>query len=196
MDALENARIGSRPSRRTGQASLADLRAIPWVFSWTQSRYYLTGWYGAGTALAELDAAELAALAAQIRAWPFLHYVLTNVESALASTDLPLMRAYAGLVQDETVRERIWTRIEEEWHRTRKALETLHGGALDDRRPRFSRTLTARADALRVLHHQQIALLARWRALHAAGDTPGADALLPEVLLSINAIASGLRTTG
>jgi phosphoenolpyruvate carboxylase len=196
MDALENARIGSRPSRRTGQATLADLRAIPWVFSWTQARFYLTGWYGVGTALSELSEAERAELAGQVRAWPFLHYVLTNVESSLASTDLVLMRAYAGLVQDETVRGRIGGLIEAEWQRTQVMLEKVRGGRMADRRPRFTRTIAVRAEALRTLHHQQIALLSRWRTAHAAGDTAAADALLPEVLLSINAIASGLRTTG
>jgi phosphoenolpyruvate carboxylase len=196
IDALENARIGSRPSRRTGLAGLADLRAIPWVFSWTQARYYLTGWYGAGTALAALEAAEFDRLRANLRSWPFLHYVLTNVESALASTDLDLMRAYAGLVAEATVRERIWTLIEAEWRRTRALLEALRGRPIEERRPRFTRTIGLRARALGILHHQQIALLRRWRGLHAAGRAPEADALLPEVLLSINAIASGLRTTG
>lgn len=196
MDALENARIGSRPTRRTGQASLADLRAIPWVFSWTQARYYLTGWYGVGTALSELTEAELAEVAGQLRAWPFLHYVLTNVESSLASTDLPLMRAYAGLVRDPAVRERIGSLIEAERQQTLAMVEKLRGGRMAERRPRFTKTITLRAKALRALHHQQIGLLSHWRAAHATSGQAAADALLPEVLLSVNAIASGLRTTG
>lgn len=196
IDALENARIGSRPSRRTGQASLADLRAIPWVFSWTQARYYLTGWYGTGSALVGLTDSELDQLRAHLRSWPFLHYVLTNVESALASTDLDLMRDYAGLVVDDAVRERIWARIEAEWRQTRAMLERLRGRPIESRRPRFTRTIGLRTAALGILHRQQISLLRRWRELHATGRATEADALLPEVLLSINAIASGLRTTG
>jgi phosphoenolpyruvate carboxylase len=96
IDALEHSSIGSRPSRRTGQPNLADLRAIPWVFSWNQARYYVPGWFGAGSGLAALDAAQRHVLSENIRARAFVHYVLTNVESSLASSDLGLMRAYAG----------------------------------------------------------------------------------------------------
>jgi phosphoenolpyruvate carboxylase len=196
IDALEHSRIGSRPSRRTGQPSLADLRAIPWVFSWNQSRFYLPGWYGAGSALAALDEAGRALLRENLRARPFVHYVFTNVESSLATSDLELMRAYAGLVEDEAVRTRLLARIEGEWHLTREMLECLRGSTMEARRPRLAKTLGLRAEALRVLHTQQIALLRRWRGRAAAGDQAGADALLPQLLLSINAIASGLRTTG
>jgi phosphoenolpyruvate carboxylase len=101
IDALENSRIGSRPSRRTGRPSLADLRAIPWVFSWSQARYYIPGWYGMGSALSALSEEELALLTAHRRAWPFWGYVLTNVESSLASADTELMDLYADLVEDE-----------------------------------------------------------------------------------------------
>jgi phosphoenolpyruvate carboxylase len=196
MDALESARIGSRPSRRTGAATLADLRAIPWVFSWTQARFYLTGWYGVGSALESLGAGDFDALSSHLRRWPFLHYVVTNVETSLASSDPMLMREYAGLVEDVAVRERILGMIEAEWLRTRTALDRLRGAAMTERRPRFARTLGLRTEALRVLHRQQISLLSEWRGLSARGEAAGADAMLPDVLLSINAIASGLRTTG
>ena len=196
MDALESARIGSRPSRRTGRATLADLRAIPWVFSWTQARFYLTGWYGVGSALESVDEASFERLRSHLKTWPFLHYVVTNVETSLASSDPTLMREYASLVVDPAVRERILGLIEAEWQRTRKALDRLRGASIAERRPRFARTLGLRTEALRVLHRQQIGLLAEWRGRIALGDTAGADALLPDVLLSINAIASGLRTTG
>jgi phosphoenolpyruvate carboxylase len=106
------------------------------------------------------------------------------------------MRAYAGLVNDEVIRERIWKLIEGEWTRTRTMLEKLRGRPVDARRPRFTRTIGLRAKALGILHRQQIGLLRRWRELHVNGRQAEADALLPEVLLSINAIASGLRTTG
>jgi phosphoenolpyruvate carboxylase len=196
IDALEHSSIGSRPSRRTGQPSLADLRAIPWVFSWNQARYYVPGWFGAGSGLATLDASQRNVLSENIRARAFVHYVFTNVESSLASSDLELMRAYAGLVKDDEVRSRIFAMIEEEWHLTQRMLQELRGGQMGSRRPRFARTLDLRADALRVLHGQQIHLLSRWRALGQAGDQVAADAMLPQLLLSINAIASGLRTTG
>jgi len=99
-------------------------------------------------------------------------------------------------VQDEEVRERVFGMIMSEWEKTRVALERLRGGPLTARRPKMLKTLQLRADALRVLHEQEIDLLRKFRQLHAEGDEQGADAMLPELLLSINAIASGLRTTG
>jgi len=199
IDALEHSRIGSRPSRRTGQASLADLRAIPWVFSWNQARYYLPGWYGAGSALAELleqQPGEFERLNAGIKDWRFLHYVLTNIESSIASTDVELMHRYADLVEDPAVRDQIFGMIMEEREKTRSMLEKLRGRPMAERRPRMLKTLQLRADALRVLHLQEIELLARWRKLKKDGAQAAADRMLPELLLSINAIASGLRTTG
>ena len=196
IDALEHSRIGSRPARRTGLPSIADLRAIPWVFSWSQARFYVPGWYGAGSALQALAASDLAKLAEHIRTWPFLHYVLTNIESSIASSDLELMRAYAGLVEDEGLRERFMTQIVDEWELTKKMLEQVRGRPMAERRPRMLKTLQLRAEALRVLHLQEIAMLRRWRALRAADDEEGAEKMLPDLLLSINAIASGLRTTG
>jgi phosphoenolpyruvate carboxylase len=196
IDALEHARIGSRPSRRTGQATLADLRAIPWVFSWNQSRFYVPGWYGVGSALAALAPEERARLGSEIRSWPFLHYVLTNVEASIASADADLMAAYAGLVEDAALRERFLGLLQDEYQRTTAMLAEVRGRSMAERRPRMLRTLRLRADALRVLHHQQIALLRKWRKLRVTGADAAAEAMLPELLLSINAIASGLRTTG
>ncbi len=196
IDALEHSRIGSRPSRRTGRASLDDLRAIPWVFSWNQSRFYVPGWYGTGTALSSLSQEEFDQLASGLRSWPFLHYVITNVESSLASTDHSLMAAYAGLVEDTGVRDRIFGQIEQEWNLTSVMLDRLRGGSMSELRPRMWKTLELRAAALRTLHQQQIDLLRAWRGLLKNGDETAANSLLPEVLLSVNAIASGLRTTG
>jgi phosphoenolpyruvate carboxylase len=196
IDALEHSRIGSRPSRRTGKPSLADLRAIPWVFSWSQARFYVPGWFGAGSGLQSLGEADLRELRSHIRTWPFLHYVLTNIESSIASTDRDLMHAYAELVEDPALRDRFLKLIMDEWELTQTMLESVRGSAMADRRPRMFKTLRLRAEALRVLHLQEISLLRRWRGLRADGDDDAAEAMLPELLLSINAIASGLRTTG
>ncbi len=196
IDALEHSRIGSRPSRRTGKPSLADLRAIPWVFGWNQARFYIPGWFGAGSGLKELTEEELTQIRDQIRTWPFLHYVLTNIESSIASSDLELMHAYAGLVQDPALRDRFMNMILAEWNLTREMLEKLRGAPMADRRPRMLKTLQRRAEALRVLHLQEIHLLEKWRAHRTAGDETAAEKMLPDLLLSINAIASGLRTTG
>jgi len=202
IDALENARIGSRPARRTGQATLADLRAIPWVFSWNQSRFYLPGWFGLGTALTELQTRspdDFEFLRASVPDSKFLRYVLTNVETNLASTDFDLMRRYANLVEDPSIRERVFALIANEWYKTQAAMQSIFGGTLETRRPRMIKTLEVRARALGILHDQQLELLKQWRAACNAcksGEVGKADELLPELLLSINAIASGLRTTG
>ncbi len=196
IDALEHSRIGSRPSRRTGKPSLADLRAIPWVFSWSQARYYVPGWYGMGSALESLSAAELALLSKNLRHWPFWSYVFTNVESSLASADAGLMSLYEGLVEDPAVRERFSAQIRGEWNRTHRMLELVRGRDVGRSRPRMLKTLELRSQALGVLHHQQVGLLRAWRGRIKSGDDSAADVLLPELLLSINAIASGLRTTG
>lgn len=197
IDALEHAAIGSRPVRRTGRRTLADLRAIPWVFAWNQSRHYLPGWYGLGTALASLDPATHALVAAHANAWPFLRYVLTNIETNLASADSELMAAYAGLVDDVAIRERIHGLIAAEYRRTHEQLERIFDHRpLPDRRPRMVRTLALRDALLRPLHRDQLRLLRERRSRLAAGDTAAADALLPALLHSLTAIAAGLRTTG
>ena len=198
IDALESSRIGSRPKRRSGQRSLADLRAIPWVFSWNQCRYYLPGWFGVGSALESLEKEKpelFKALQTDLRKFSFLYYVLSNVETNIASADLPIMKDYAGLVTDPEIRERIFSLIASEFERTREQLKKVFGGSLEERRPRMGKTLLLRARALALLHEQQIITIRDWRA--AKQDNPTkAEALLPRVLLSVNAIASGLRTTG
>jgi len=201
IDALENSRIGSRPARRTGKKGflISDLRAIPWVFSWTQARFYLPGWFGVGSGLAELKEKNPEGFAEFKRALPhstFFSYVLTNVETNLASANLELMSEYAGLVEDPILREEFLSWIIEEFERTRVLLAELFDGEMQDRRPRMAKTLQIREAPLRVLHQQQIKLLRQWRGHLGKERTAEADALLPKLLLSINAIASGLRTTG
>ena len=198
IDALESSRIGSRPKRRSGQRSLADLRAIPWVFSWNQCRYYLPGWFGVGSALEALEKEEpekFKTLQNELRNYSFLYYVLSNVETNIASADISIMKDYSELVTDPEIRERIFRIISSEFERTRDQLRKVFGGSLEERRPRMGKTLLLRARALALLHEQQIKTIRDWRA--AQKDDPAkAEALLPRVLLSINAIASGLRTTG
>ena len=199
IDALENARIGSRPARRTGQATLDDLRAIPWVFSWTQSRFYLPGWFGAGTALSRLQTEEPSAwtqLQSQVSSHPFLRNVLANIESSIVSANETWMHRYAELVPDPKVRHHFMDIILGEFHRTRDALDTLLAGKFEARRPRMAFTLGIREQALSVLHEQQVQLLKTWRSTFAAGETDAAEATIPDLLVSINAVASGLRTTG
>lgn len=197
VDALEESRIGSRPARRTGQATLADLRAIPWVFSWSQSRFFLSGWYGVGTALAQLqqrDAERFAALGQHLITWAPLHYILSNAATSVAIADREIMEWYAALVDDPAVRQAILQRILVEYERTQQMLELVYGAPLAERRPNVQAMVQVRAPGLRVLHRQQVSLLRAWRTRRARGDN-AAD-LLPQLLLTINAIAGGLGSTG
>ncbi len=201
IDALENSRIGSRPARRTGKKgfSISDLRAIPWVFSWTQARFYLPGWFGVGSSLEQLKATDPAGFAALKKALPastFMSYVLTNVETNLASANLDLMKDYSSLVEDKALKKKFLGMAVEEFNKTKTLLAELFEGEMADRRPRMAKTLDIREAPLRVLHQQQIDLLRQWRNHLAHNRRTQADALLPKLLLSINAIASGLRTTG
>lgn len=199
IDAIEQSRIGSRPARRTGQQSLDDLRAIPWVFSWGQSRCYLSGWFGVGTALRRLRDEQPDAFAdvvATLRQWPPLHYLISNVATSVAAVDIDVMKQYAGLVENASLRDRFVGQIETEWKLAREMIETVYGGPLQTQRPNVQRMIALRHEGLRLLHHQQISLLRRWRSYQRMGEQAQADALLPQLLLSINAIASGLGTTG
>ena len=192
IDVLQNSRIGSRPAARTGKKGIKDMRAIPWVFGWNQARFYLTGWYGAGSALEALATERPEAfqrLADDFRSEPFLHYLIYNLESSLESADTSIMRAYAELVPDVKVRKTILDRILEEFDTTNRAMQRLLKTPMKTRRPRFFRTLHARDAGLKLLHRRQIELLRQWRE---ADD----ESLLTEALVVVNAIASGQRTTG
>ncbi|MFZ4116497.1 MAG: phosphoenolpyruvate carboxylase [Chthoniobacterales bacterium] len=198
IDALEASRIGSRPKRRSAQRCLAELRAIPWVFSWNQARYFLPGWFGVGSALSALERERpdlFRALQEHHRDWSFLNYVFLNVETNLASANLSIMEKYAELVSDITIRTHFFSIITKEFQQTKHQLYQIFGGTLEERRPRMGKTLDLRAKALDLLHEQQIITLKAWRKAQQDDPTHAAK-LLPRVLLSINAIASGLRTTG
>jgi phosphoenolpyruvate carboxylase len=199
IDVIEESRIGSRPSRRHNQPTLDDLRAIPWVFSWSQSRFFLPGWYGVGTALEALRVErpdEFAALPHHLHTWAPLHYALSNAATCVAASDRDMMVAYAALVDDAGIRESVLCRIVEEFERTSRLLELIYGGPLAERRPNIHASLDKRREPLRVLHRRQIALLRDWRRARVQGDEAGAAALLPTLLLTVNAIASGLGSTG
>jgi phosphoenolpyruvate carboxylase len=199
IDVIEESRIGSRPSRRTGLPALDDLRAIPWVFGWSQARFFLPGWYGVGSALEALQAQrphELAQLSPHLHTWAPLHYALSNAATCIAAADLEVMNAYAALVEDGACRARIFAQIVEEFDRTSRMLERVYRGPLAERRPNIHGTVQLRKEPLRVLHRQQIELLREWRDARRCGDREVAATLLPPLLLTVNAIASGLGATG
>ncbi|MFP4353395.1 MAG: phosphoenolpyruvate carboxylase [Puniceicoccaceae bacterium] len=194
LDALEQSSIGSRPARRTGTRTLDDLRAIPWVFSWSQARFFLPGWYGLGTGLRQLSEEEINRLRTDANTWPFLRYVLTNIETSLSGSDPRIMEEYSRLVPDEDLRDRLFSKILREREDTRAALLRLFGSEQSERRPRLEKTLRPRNAALIPLHREQIRLLKIFRS-----DDPGGEEkerLVGRLLQTINAISSGLRTTG
>jgi phosphoenolpyruvate carboxylase len=197
IDAIEQTTMGSRPSRRTGTPSLDDLRAIPWVFSWNQSRFYLPGWFGVGTALDKLRRnrrSEYDYLVEVCNDWPFLRYMLFNIESTLASVSVDIIRDYAGLVKKKSVRSHFMGIIEAELKLTRRRTAELLSRPFGQGRPRLAYTLRLRDTGLRLLHDEQIRLLKAWRASRSGSKKN--EELLTALLLNINAIASGLRTTG
>lgn len=190
IDAIEQTRIGSRPPRRTGQRTLKDLRAIPWVFSWSQARFNLPGWYGVGSALERVRQSpdRWRRLCASVQDWPYLRYVLHNVEASVMTAHEPLMGEYAALVEDPALRQRVLGQILAEFARTREALDGVFGDTFPARRPRLWKTVELRRVALEQLHREQIRLLRQWRA--------GEEAMLLPLLETVNAIAGGLKTTG
>ena len=195
IDAIEASRIGSRPARRTGQQTIADLRAIPWVFSWSQARFYLSGWYGTGTALQWLRSehpSTFETVKEQNFVWSPLHYVVSNVATSLATADPDIMQAYADLVPDRDVRSRFMDHIAAEYDRTQHMLEHIYSGPLAEQRPNVQHVLDLRQQGLKTLHHQQIALLEEWRS----SPDDAAEAMLRPLLLTVNAVANGLGTTG
>jgi phosphoenolpyruvate carboxylase len=199
IDVIEASRIGSRPSRRTGAASLEDLRAIPWVFAWSQARFYLSGWYGVGSALARLkeeDPKGFEVIRKNYDDWPPLRYMLKNASTSVLASNRSMMKLYGGLVTDKKLRSLFLNRILAEHNLARKMLDELSGSKLSEGRPRLRKVIALRESAIDLLHEQQVALLKDWRKKVADGDRKEADALLPQMLLSLNAIAAGLQATG
>ncbi len=199
IDAIEMSKIGSRPSRRSGKRTLDDLRAIPWVFSWSQSRYNITGWFGVGTALKALrdqrpEDFELFRQAS--RGDALVRYVLTNVDTSLAATNEQVMRQYALLVEDHQVRAQVLGMMLEELGLAREMLSELLGRGIHERREQHYYSNIVREEALAELHKLQVNLLHRWRTLKDEQRLEEAEAVLLELLKSINAIASALRNTG
>lgn len=199
IDALETGVFGSRPSRRTGKkASLKDLRAIPWVFSWTQARFYLPGWFGVGSGLEAIGPEARENIQENLTKFDFLRYVFTNIESSLSSANREMMTEYAALCPDDDLRDHFLGAILEEYEKTRLYVHELFGKEFLSRRPRMQKTLAVRELPLRILHEQQISLLRRWRE----GGSPIEDDNgkfhrdFLALQLTINAISSGLRETG
>ncbi len=190
--------LGSRPARRFGARSLSDLRAIPWVFAWSQNRHFIPGWYGVGSGIltflqirGQRGSTLLDRMFAESR---LFRLIVDEVEKTLTYVDLDIAREYAELVPDAEVRSNILGMVEEEYQRTVEAVLRISGGReLVERYPRFRRRLARRLPTINQVSRQQIELLRRFR--ESGGDKSQEDQL-SALLLSINCIAAGFGATG
>jgi len=182
--------IGSRPTSRAPSRNIADLRAIPWVFSWSQSRAMLPGWYGFGAAV-ERAGVSVETLREFHEAWPFFSSILANMEMVLAKGDLGIARRYAGLVENGVLAKKVFGAIQAEWDRTVGALLAITGQArLLDGNPALAAVIRARLPYIDPLNHLQIELIRRRRA---GDDSPE---VREGIHLTLNGVAAGLRNAG
>ena len=190
--------MGSRPARRFGARSLSDLRAIPWVFAWSQNRHFIPGWYGVGSGIltflqvrGQRGSALLDRMFTESR---LFRLIVDEVEKTLTYVDLDIAREYADLVPGSGVRTSILSMVEEEYQRTVEAVLRISGGKeLVERYPRFRRRLARRLPTINQVSRQQIELLRRFRE---SGGDKTQEEQLSALLLSINCIAAGFGATG
>ncbi|WP_433703324.1 phosphoenolpyruvate carboxylase [Prescottella equi] len=186
--------IGSRPASRKQTQSISDLRAIPWVLSWSQSRVMLPGWYGTGTAFEKWvgdDAGRLATLTDLYERWPFFRTVLSNMAQVLSKSDMGLAARYSELVPDAELREEVFGKISAEHARTLAMYRAVtgHDNLLWDN-PALDRSVHNRFPYLEPLNHLQVELLRRYRA----GDD--SDNVRRGIQLTMNGLATALRNSG
>ena len=197
IDQIDRLNIGSRPARRKGTVAITDLRAIPWVFAWTQSRVNLTSWYGVGTALAEWmaedEATRLTQLQEMYAQWPFFSTVLDNVQVGLGKADMAIARLYARLTTPG-LGEEIYGDLHEEFERTvRLVLQVTGQQELLDNERWLQRSIRLRNPYVDPLNYIQVELL---RHLRAHPDSEAHDLLQRAALLSVNGVAAGLQNVG
>ena len=194
VNELEHAQIGSRPARRAQGRRLEDLRAIPWVFGWMQSRHALPAWFGVGYALERFAAQGEQAkqqLREMLRNFPLFNDRARNVELAMAKADIAIARVYASLVRDPELRERVWKVIAEEFERTlRMVLLVKEQERLLEKNPVLSRSIRLRNPYVDPMSLIQVDLLRRKQL----GDNT--EALNYALGATINGIAAGLHNTG
>jgi phosphoenolpyruvate carboxylase len=197
IDLIEHLRLGSRPTRRQATTDLRQLRAIPWVFAWTQSRHLLSAWYGVGHALHELERQEpdgLAKLREMYQHWPFFRTLLDNAEVSLAKTDLRIAGEYAAQVRSSAVREKIFDVIEREYHRAvRMVLVVTQRRRLLENQPVLADSIRRRNPSVDPLNYLQIRFLGRWRR---ANERQRTETLRRLLALTVNGIAFGMKSTG
>jgi phosphoenolpyruvate carboxylase len=189
---ISSLNVGSRPASRTASPRIEDLRAIPWVFSWSQCRILLPGWYGAGTAFDEwaTDPARIALLQRMHREWPFFRTVMSNMGMVLAKSDLDIAAHYLTLAPDRTVAEAVFARISDEHARAVRWTQQITGAPLLGDNPSLARSIRNRFPYLDPLHAIQVDLL---RQLRSGDEDPR---LVRVIQLTLNGVAAGLRNSG
>ncbi|MGD0442445.1 MAG: phosphoenolpyruvate carboxylase [Edaphobacter sp.] len=196
---LEHARLGSRPAKRGGKKSMADLRAIPWVFGWMQSRQLVPAYFGVGHALYEFVQSApdgLEQLQTMARDFPLFLDIIRNVEMALAKADFGIARLYASLVEDEALRNRVFTMLEAEFNLThRMILEITGQKTLLETNPVLNHSIRLRNPYVDPMSLIQVELIRRKRAAIANGE-PASPELDRAISATINGISAGLRNTG
>jgi len=196
---LEHARLGSRPAKRFGKKSMGDLRAIPWVFGWMQSRQLVPAYFGVGHALDRFikeNPANLALLQSMTRSFPLFLDIVRNVEMALAKADFGIARLYASLVEDAALRDRVFATLEAEFNLTLRMILAITGQkALLETNPVLERSIRLRNPYVDPMSLIQVELIRRKRALIAHGK-PDSPELNRAISATINGISSGLRNTG
>jgi phosphoenolpyruvate carboxylase len=196
---LENARIGSRPVKRTGKRTMADLRAIPWVFGWMQSRQLVPAWFGVGHALAAFvreNPDGLAQLQSMTRNFPLFLDIIRNVEMALAKSDFGIAQLYASLVEDEALRDRVYSLLKAEFDLTHKMLLAVTGQQrLLETNPVLERSIRLRNPYVDPMSLLQVELIRRKRRAAAKGEADSPE-LNRAISATINGISAGLRNTG
>ncbi|RWA69029.1 phosphoenolpyruvate carboxylase [Mesorhizobium sp.] len=190
-------KMGSRPDRRFGASGIADLRAIPWVFAWSQNRHLLTGWYGIGSALSSFVTVRGEAgrelLARMFEHSRFFRLIVDEAEKTLYQSDMEIARLYAGLVSDSDAAQRIYARIAAEYELTRRLIGDLTGGDLSARFPMFKRRFDNLRRQMDDIHRLQVDLL---REVRASTGTADQKRTTDALLVSINCISAGLGWTG
>jgi phosphoenolpyruvate carboxylase len=198
IDLLEQSKIGSRPARRTGRRSLEDLRSIPWVFSWSQSRFNLTGWFGTGYALANLriDSPEdYNYLKSKMNSWPFIKFLFIQIETILLFADREIMQKFGDLVPEGQGKIELLNLILKGYDTVLKEVEGLFDLPRESRRQRRLRDVELRSNALSVLHDLQLSQIKAWRAQPKEQKSENSP-LLVNLLLLVNALSGGLKSTG
>ena len=198
IDAIEVSKIGSRPAKRTGMNTLEDLRAIPWVFSWSQARVHMTSWYGVGSALEDLQLENpdgYQQLQKALKNDPFVRYVFTNIDTSLAATDEEIFRLYVSLVNDKALAARFGDLLINELNLTRRHLNNLLGLEIEERRKNHHYSNLLRASLMKFLHEKQVSLLRDWRKMKLENH-PETEKIQVELLLTINALSGAMRNTG